>query len=73
MRVSFSVTTGIIFASERQKFAHKCTCFIVDCPELEIVDQEWEFPFLGGLGAGVLVALALASICVTCARTVLKQ
>ena len=49
-------------ASEQQELAHKCTGPIVDCLEPENVDQEWEFPFLCGLGTGVLVALALASI-----------
>ena len=48
-------------ASERQERAHTCTCPIVDCLEPEIVDQQWDFPFLYGLGTGAPVALALAS------------
>ena len=53
MRVAFSATAGM------PPLLVKETVFlrpIVDCPEPEIVDQEWEFP------SGVLVALALASI-----------
>ena len=58
-------------ASERQEPAHKCTCPIVDCPEREIADHDWEFPFLFGLGTGVFVALALASIlCYLCSSRV---
>ena len=49
-------------ASDRQELAHMCTCPIVDCPEPEIADQDWEFPFLCGLRTGGFVALALASI-----------
>ena len=40
-------------ASVRQELAHKSTCPIVDCPEL---DLDCEFPFLCGLGTGVFVA-----------------
>ena len=78
MRVTFSATgrtlsalalllikESVFLSSEYRQaleLAHKCTCPIVDCPELDIVDQKWKFPFLCGLGTGVLVALALASI-----------
>ena len=52
--------SGCRQASERQELAHKSTCSIVICPELDIADLDFEFPFLYGTGTGVLVAFALA-------------
>ena len=53
-------------ASERQEPVHKSTFPIEECPEPENVDQDWELPFLCGLGTGVLVALALAVVLFPC-------
>ena len=49
-------------ASERQELAHESVCPIAICPEPEVADLNFEFPFLCGLGTGLLVALALAVI-----------
>ena len=49
-------------ASERQELACKSTCTMVTCPEPEFADPDFEFPFVHGLGTGLLAALALAVI-----------
>ena len=67
MRVAHSTTAGFLSkkpisscrSTERQELAHKCAQPIVDCPEPETVDQEWELPFLCGLGTGVLLSCPL--------------
>ena len=49
-------------ASEPQERAHKSTCSIVTCPEREVAELDFEFPFICGLVTGSLVALALTVI-----------
>ena len=49
-------------ATARQELAADPTCPIVFCREPEVADLDFEFPFLCGFGAGVLVSLALAVI-----------
>ena len=50
------------WASERQEHVHKSRCFIVTCPGPEATELDCEFPFLCGLGTGVIVSLALVVI-----------
>ena len=47
-------------ASERRELAYDTRCTPVYCPKPEIADLDFECPFIFGLGAGVLVTLALA-------------
>ena len=49
-------------ASERQEFAHDCTCPIATCLEPEVADLDFECPFICGMGVGVLVTLALVTL-----------
>ena len=44
---------------ERQQLVHKNTSSNETCPEPEVADLDCEFPFLCGLGTGVLMTLAL--------------
>ena len=46
-------------ASERHALAVKSTCPNATCQEPEVADLDGEFPFLCGLGTGVIVTLAL--------------
>ena len=51
---------SLLWLLERQELAHDSTCPIVIRTEPEVADLGFQFPFLCGLGTGVLVALALA-------------
>ena len=79
MRVALPATAGILsvlalllvketvflLSEYRQgsELAHKFTCSIVTCPEPEVADLDYEFPFLCGLvGTSVMVELALVVI-----------
>ena len=39
------------------ELANKSTCSIVTCPQPQVADLDFEFPFLCGLGTGVMVEL----------------